>query len=310
MRRRTSGKTNSTPWHLADALAKGNHNTEAQQLLLRLRESDPENAEINIYLARLALKRGEIRDAVHYYQNALYGRWSGSQVDERRREIRIELIRVLLEHKEQRLATSELLILESELPSSSSSRVETAELFVEAGDLQRAFNNYVEAVQLDNHNIEALRGAGETAFELGEYAKAAHYSRALLELEHESPKARRRLSLAETILAEDPLAPHLTAKERQRRLLLDYKRSIQRMNACLSQSSDAELKPELQNLQAEVHAMEPQLSGRHPPDSEQAMSALALIVRMQKETTTTCGQGTIPDEALLLIGREHNGERR
>jgi predicted Zn-dependent protease len=62
---------------LADSLAKGNHNAEAQQLLLRLRESDPESAEINIYLARLAVKREEIRDAVHYYQNALYGRWTG-----------------------------------------------------------------------------------------------------------------------------------------------------------------------------------------------------------------------------------------
>ena len=38
---------------LANALAAGRHNAEAQQLLLRLRESDPENAEINIYLARL-----------------------------------------------------------------------------------------------------------------------------------------------------------------------------------------------------------------------------------------------------------------
>ena len=89
--------------------------------------------------------------------------------------------------------------------------------------------NYVKAVQLDNHNIEALTGAGETAFELGEYAKAAHYSRARWRVEHESPNARRRLSLAETILAEDPLAPHLTAKERQRRLLLDYERSIRRI---------------------------------------------------------------------------------
>ena len=54
--------------------------------------------------------------------------------------------------------------------------------------------------------------------------------------------------------------------------------------------------------------MEPQLSGRHPPDSEQVMSALALIVRMQKETRHL-RPGTLSDEALLLIGRKHNGER-
>lgn len=41
---------------LADALAAGNHNLEAQEALLRLRESDPTNAEINLHLATLAAK--------------------------------------------------------------------------------------------------------------------------------------------------------------------------------------------------------------------------------------------------------------
>jgi tetratricopeptide (TPR) repeat protein len=221
----------------------------------------------------------------------------------------MELIRVLLEHREQSWATSELLILEAELPTSSSSRVETANLFVEAGDLQHAFKDYVEAVRLDGHNREALKGAGETSFELGEYTKSVHYSKALLEFGPESRDARQRLSLAEAILAEDPLAPHLTAKERQSRLLLDLRRSHQRLKSCLNHTTDAQHRTELQGLQAEALALEPQLSGRHAPDSEQALSALGLVVSMQKEALASCGQADVFNEALLLIGRKHGGER-
>ena len=82
---------------LANALAAANDDAEAQQLLLRLREPDPENVEINLHLARLAAKQGAIQEAVHYYQNALYGRWSGDEATERRK-VRVEFIRFLVKH--------------------------------------------------------------------------------------------------------------------------------------------------------------------------------------------------------------------
>ena len=85
----------------------------------QLRESDPENAEINISLARLAANLGEHGGAVHYYQNALYGRWTGDQVDERRRQLRKELVRFLLQHQQLNLASSELLILEAGIPDTA-----------------------------------------------------------------------------------------------------------------------------------------------------------------------------------------------
>ena len=64
---------------LADALGEGGHNAEAIQALSRLREADPEDAEINLHLARLAGKDGDVDSAVHYYENALYGRWTGGR---------------------------------------------------------------------------------------------------------------------------------------------------------------------------------------------------------------------------------------
>lgn len=52
---------------LANALATAGHGEEARQSLLRLRESSPENAEINLHLARLAAKREDVAEALRYH---------------------------------------------------------------------------------------------------------------------------------------------------------------------------------------------------------------------------------------------------
>ena len=207
---------------MANALAAGDHDAEAEQTLLRLRESDPENAGINLQLAQLAAKRGDVPDAVRYYQNALYGRWTGSQVDERERQLRIELIRFLLGHQQRTMALSELLILETELPPSGAARVEAARLFLEAGDTQHALKNYAEAVELDKNNVDALTEAGEAAFRLRDYQQADQYLRAALELNPAAQKTHQLLSVTEMVLSDDPLDRHLTDRERQERLLLGF----------------------------------------------------------------------------------------
>jgi tetratricopeptide (TPR) repeat protein len=290
---------------LANALAAGNHDAEAQQLLLRLRESDPENAEINTYLARLEVKRGEVDDAVHYYQHALYGRWTGDRVDERRRQLRTELIGFLLQHQERDLASSQLLILEGDLPEAAPSRVEVAKLFLEAGDVRRAFKNYSAAVQLDSHNVEAVRGAGETSFQLGDYTEAVRYLKAALDLDPSSDQTRQLLALAEMVLAEDPLVPHLSAEERRGRLLEDFDRSLRRLESCLDQNSGSKAVEQLQSLKAEAVTMQPKL--RRSRDFDTVRSGAGLIFRMEEAASGACGQGSPEDQALLLIGRAHKG---
>ena len=292
---------------LANALAAGNHDSEAEQLLLQLRESDPEDAQINISLARLAAKRGDADRAVHYYQNALYGRWTGDQAQEQQVQLRNELIRLLLQRRQFNLASSELLILEARIPNTAPAHVEVAKMFLEAGDLQHALNNYSEAVQLDSHNVEALTGAGETSFRLGNYPKAVQYLNAAQELAPESQKTSQLLPLAEAVLAEDPLAPHLTAEERRSRLLADFQRSSQRLESCLAQTTDIQAGTELPSLKTEVQAMQPKLTGKQLLDFDTARSAVVLILRIQKAASAHCGQPPVEDQALLLIGHEHNG---
>ena len=69
---------------LANALAAENHIQEAESLLFRLREADPENPDVNLSLARLAARQGEVQEAARYYENSLYGRWPDDRREQRR----------------------------------------------------------------------------------------------------------------------------------------------------------------------------------------------------------------------------------
>ena len=292
---------------LANALAAGNHDAEAQQLLLQLRESDPENVEINIYLARLAAAQGKVDEAIHYYQNALYGQWKGDHAEERRLQLRTELIGFLLQHQQRELASSELLILEARSPDDVATHMKLAQLFLGAGDPHRAFNDYAAAAKLDSHNVDALRGSGETAFQLGDYAKAVDYLRSALELDPGSGETRQLLTLAELVVAEDPLVPHLSAQERQTRLLEGLRRASQRLESCLAHTLDSKAIEQMQSLQTEALAMPSKLNPNRQPDFDTVRSGAGLIFRMEEAASAACGQAPPEDHALLLIGRAHKG---
>ena len=161
---------------LADALAAGDHNIEAQQALLRLREQEPTNAEINLRLARLAAKSGDVPETVLYYHSSLDGMWKGPNVATRRRNVRKELIDFLIARHDQDRALSELLVLDSELPDKNAdAHVQAAKLYLQVGDAQRALNDFTGAMRLDPLNDEALAGAGEAELRLGDLRRARLY---------------------------------------------------------------------------------------------------------------------------------------
>jgi tetratricopeptide (TPR) repeat protein len=189
-----------------------------------------------------------------------------------------------------------------------SSHLETANLFLAAGDLQHALKQQLDALRLDNHNTEALTAAGEISFELRDYTKARQYLKAALEEDPTSQKTRNELVLTEMMVDNDPLAPRLSNEERQSRLVRDLNRSLQRLDACLSQTPSPQMSGQLQSLKAEALAIGPTLnSARHRPDYDTVKSGIGLILRIQKAATNSCGEQSPFDEALLLIALEHNG---
>lgn len=293
---------------LANALALGNHTSEAQQALLHLRESDPEDAEINLYLARLAAKSGDVREAIRYYQNALYGRWAGVQVDQRRRLLRIELVRFLLDHQDRNRALSELLILETDLPRTASSHVETARLFRKAGDAASALKNYAEAIRLDPHNADALAGAGEVEFQLGNYPGAERHLKAALAMDPKSSETKQLLGITQMVLEDDPLVPRIPRGEQRKRLLLDFQQALQRLEGCIGQTPDLNAKAELSSLKDEALQEQAKLQpGKALPDSDDVSSDVGLIYQIEQLTSSHCGTPAGLDQALVLIGQKHGG---
>lgn len=293
---------------LANALAAGNHDQEAMQTILRLREFDPENAEINLALARLAAKHNDLSETIHYYENAIYGRWAGTQVDQRRREVRMELIRLLVVHQQRARALSELLILDGDLSRTAEAHDKAGELFLQVGDAQHALNDFSEATKLDNHDASALAGSGEASFDLGDYVTARRYlEAAVLQLPAEHTK--QLLSIVKIIESTDPLTPNISLNERQQRLLKVYTQALARIESCLAQPAKNRETARLQKLESEAAALRPKLEIESlRGNQDMVRSGLGLAYRMERATSDMCGEPPGRDEAVILIARRHGAQ--
>src|SRR6185503_14293115 len=69
---------------LASALSTAGQTDSARELLMTVRDRAPEDATVNLQLARLEARRGDPASATRYYQNALYGVWPGEASEDRR----------------------------------------------------------------------------------------------------------------------------------------------------------------------------------------------------------------------------------
>lgn len=289
---------------LAAGLAASEEDTAARQVLLRVRESAPEDPDINVRLARLAVRQNDPDGAVRYYQNALYGSWAADAASARR-QVRIELIRYLLDHQQRGRALSELLVLSANLPDSLESHTLAGQLFVDAGDPGRALDHFRAALRIDPANEAALAGAGEAAFEAGDYAGARRYLRALA---HPSSHLVELGALADLVLSRDPLRPGLSLRQRQQLITQALARAVELIDLCAREqpaSSDT-----FASLRAEAAGLEPQLAVdklRSTPESIDF--TLDLIARVEELAAGTCAEPTALDRALILIGRRHQADR-
>ncbi|MBI4463844.1 MAG: hypothetical protein HY647_03975 [Acidobacteria bacterium] len=295
---------------LAKALAAGGYPEEARLALLRLRDSAPEDSEINLQLARLVASRGNVREAVRYYRNALYGVWPTETAAPERREVRKELIEFLLERQERTIALSELLLLSSELPLDSGPHIEVAWLFLRADDSQQALAHFLKALELDPKNETALAGAGESSFYLRDYRNARRYLRAALAQQPSLENASQLLEITDLILSRDPLASRLSLPERHRRLDANFTHALQRLESCMerqTESTEAHVS-DLQTLHQEARELQPKLQLRSlRRDPGLINEGVDLAYRILQATHRSCGERSNLDQALVRIGERYQG---
>ena len=314
LRHAVAADRTSVPYALALArgLATAGHDDEAWQILQRLRGDQPEFAEINYRLARLAVKRQDLADAIRYYHNAMYGTASADpQLS--RHAIAIELASVLLAHGDRESALAELIALTADLAADSPDQLSVADLFLQAGDPTRALQHFQLAAKIEPD--PALTGAGKAALALHDFPAAEQYWR---DASRHGADVAAELRLVRLVLATDPLAARITPADRAGRLGAGLAYAAQRLSgcrpaagaaapeagtaACAAPNATGAVDDELARFRA-AH------TGVSLSDQDVLAQGVALVARAVAEATRRCGPpaagGADLDRAWQLIAGAH-----
>ena len=238
----------STEIKLAEALASAGRTQEATVYFNALLESQQGSGLINLQLARLAARQGNVSQAIEDYQRAIYGNWEGDGYV-RRRDVRFELIDYLIAHQLLDRARSELLVAAGNAPEDDISvQLEIARKMEQAQDPSDALHLYRTILRRHPSLREALEGAGRTAFQMGRFLEAKRYLGRALEGPgvDQEPKAvldqgRDHLSEATRLLLLYP-SSRLSLNERSLRILADRKLAMARLAQCMQNRSQAPAK--------------------------------------------------------------------
>jgi Tfp pilus assembly protein PilF len=285
---------------LAHALALHHDDEAARAVLLSLREAAPDDAELNVDLARLAARRQDVTEASRFYHNALYAPWPAERTEERR-AVRAELIEFLLTHGQPGRAQAELLAISSDLPDTAATHLRVATLFEEAGDDTHAFEHFQRALQLAPGDSRALSGAGLSAFRLRQYSAARTYLARVPDLPADLAATR---DVAERVLADDPLAPRIGSAERRRRLTRSLRYVEGRLSECNLRGSDRAVTGDTDALKRDLEAFSLQLGRSAALEQDTIEASVDLIHRAAADLAQACGPATTSDRALMLIGRD------
>ena len=288
LRRATARNPEAVPYRLAlaQALTVAQQDDAARQLLLGLRELQPEDSETNLRLARLERRRGDTAAASRYYEAAILGLWKGEQ-RHAQRALRTEFIQFLLSHGERDRALSELLVLEGGLGEDDASQLQAAGLLLQAGDPARALAHFQRVLQASPGNQAALAGAGDASFQLGDYARAQQYLHAVTA---DADRTKELRTLTDLVVGSDPLAPRLPAAERSRRLESALSRTIDRVDGCRTRTASAGADTGLAAVLEDAQSLMNTLTARAGAfTSDQIETGFDIVVRGESLTERVCG---------------------
>lgn len=292
---------------LATALANAGRMQEAAAYFNTLREAEPGNGMINLQLARLAVKQDNQTLALQNYQAALDGTWQGDGYV-RRREVRLEMARYLIENHHYDQARLQLITAAGNAPDDPNVKIEIAGLMEEAQASADALEIYRREAANRPAPLAALEGAGRTAFALARYSLAKQYlDRALNHPEFEKQPDivreanRNMLADAAHILTLYP-APELPVRVRAERVANARRIAAKRFAAC-TDAEGAQLNS-LNDLSARWKQMPAKLTLlqlEQNPELEQSM--MQLVFDTERRTAEVCGAPTGDDALLLKIAQ-------
>lgn len=298
--------------NLAEALIGAKQTGQASAYLLNLWDREPENGQVNLELARIAAQKGQTNDAVRYFNDAVYAAWPREQ-EAQRREARVELIGLLLRTNAKTQAQAELIALAENVGDDPAEQVRIGDLFVRAGDYQNALDAYRASLKYERHDASALKGAGDAAFELGQYPVAEHYLELAVAEDASDTQAAERLKTAQMVVRMDPFRSEISSEERNRIIVDAFATAGERLSHCPvpnnAGAASAGSPPISEaNVSEQWAALKSRLTERElRRDPDLGQTAMDLVFRIERQTSAQCGMPSGEDLALLLIAKEHEG---
>jgi tetratricopeptide (TPR) repeat protein len=316
--------------NFVQALIATGNSDEARSYLLDMWDRAPGKSLVNLELARLAARMGNDADAKRYYNGAIYGVWDEKAGDvlRRRMDTRLEFYRYLMGHGENAEAQSELLATAAAIPPDAQSHVQVGQLMLQSGQSQQALDQFQQALRLDSRNYEAMAGAGEAQFQLGNDREAIRYlenaaredalqkrrpgspSGDLATRETGQAQVAQELAIAQSALALDPGRPGLDPMERAQRAIRAYDAALVRIESCAKEHGIALPEPG-RSLTPFTDAASDELAevtlARH---LEQLNPLMEFIFGMESAATENCGAPSDPTNAAIVrIGNRTHASR-
>lgn len=292
---------------IAQALAAANRIDEAEGYLLDLWDKQPGSGEINLELAELEARKGNV-DAARYYDNAIYGVWEKNPVDQRRRA-RLALFHYWVSRGNMGQAQAELLALAADTPDVDfRRRTEIGQLQLQANAPRQALDQFRQALRVSPRYAPALAGAGSAEVATGEYQNAIPYLAEAVRLSPSNQEAVKQLRLARQVLASDPFQIGISEKQRMGRTLDAFLQAQSTLARCATQhnvtiAAQTPSNP-FQKIWAQGQTLLPFVSKlRGNPQNDLKLMNFAFSA--ENLAATECGPLEGKDQALWLIGKKH-----
>ncbi len=298
---------------LAEALLANYEPEQARAHLLSLWSDNPESGTVNRELGRLSAREGDVPQAVRYYHNAIYGIWKFiGNPDQNRLQSRLELCQFLVDRNQKTLAEAELIALAGELPANPDLHAKVGDWFRRAGNNERALTEYRQALRLNPTEQNALIGAGETTFRLGDYHRARSYLERASRLTPQNTEVKQMLQVSKLVLSIDPLAARLSSVDRSQRVVTAFGSAFARLQVCAVRRGDSLYTKAPSNALESAYSSAARITPKvHRKILERDQDLLAnvidLIEEMENLTTSFCGAPTGLDEAIVLAMEKHGG---
>jgi tetratricopeptide (TPR) repeat protein len=264
---------------------------EAEAHFLELREGDPNNALVNLMLARIAVREGRVADAVAFYNRAIYGLWP-SDPQKNRIQARFELVELLGNTGQARKALGELLSLAAEAPDDPAVQNRVAEMLLNYGSPQHAAEVFRGVLESQPRDPEAALGLARALFQEGKYRDAESQYRRALRLNPGDPRAQQRVAQIADMLALDPTVVTLRSSQRYARSLELIRRTTESLKACLGARA---VPPDVQTL---LDRSAEFLKAHRRHREGETPAALSLASKIWKARGDLCGPP--PEDALAL----------